>query len=190
MGPVAGAPGRLAVRAPAKKALGGLPAKAVGGGGDADRACPQRDSAQPHQCPSVAGRLPGSSSEQKHRGVPAGLGVAPSGARTGDSPYCQEAVRAGAGDCGTQGSTEPAARGWGRGGLIPQPCQLPAPTASKRQDSPSKGCPQSPHCFTTQPAPHRPPKGAAARPLGCRRPVRGGVPSSLPSDASSDGSRA
>ena len=84
---------------------------------------------QPHRCPSVAGRLPGSSSEQKHHGVPAGLGVAPSGARTGDSPYCQEAVRAGAGDCGTQGSTEPAARGRGRGGsyLIPASSPLPRP---------------------------------------------------------------
>lgn len=38
---------------------------------------PQQDLAQPHWCPSAAGRLPGSSSEQKHCGVPAGLGVAP-----------------------------------------------------------------------------------------------------------------
>lgn len=105
----------------------------------------------------------------------------PSGARTGDSSYYQEAVRAGAGDCGTQGSTVPEARG---GRLIPQPCQLPAPTASKYQDSPSKAWSQSPCGFTSRPAPHCPPKGATAQPLGCRRPVRGGVPSFLPSDVS------
>lgn len=81
-GPGVGAPDLLAVWTPAKKALGGLPAKVGVGGWGAGGWMqtglrPQRDLAQPHWCPSAAGRLPGSSSEQKHRGVPAGLGVAP-----------------------------------------------------------------------------------------------------------------
>ena len=49
----------------------------VGGGWMQTGLRPQQDLAQPHWCPSAAGRLPGSSSEQNHCGVPAGLGVAP-----------------------------------------------------------------------------------------------------------------
>lgn len=194
-GPGARAPGLLAVGAPDKKALGGCPSQGRGAmqtGAPPPAGlspAPGPNSVVPHPClVPIRGWQPARKQLRAETAWGASWpGCGPlSGVRIGDSSYYQEAVKAGAGGCGTQGSTEPAARG----GLIPQPCKLPRSHGLRTPQLSQQGCSQAPHGLTTWPAPHCPSKGAVARPLGCGRPLRGGVPSSLPSDASSDGSRA